>query len=99
LPQPSLAGPQAKPRPLQLFGTHGVPHTLGIPPPPQVFGGVHVPQRIGLPQPGPPQPSVAIPQSNPWSAHVAGVHSGMPHMFGCWTPHTWHVGQLPQSST
>ena len=50
------------------------------------------------PQPGPPQPSVAIPQLNPWLAQLCGVHSGVPHMLGAPNaPQTWHVGQPPQS--
>jgi hypothetical protein len=99
LPQPALAGPHMKPRSEQLFGTHGLPHTLGVPPPPQVAGGVQFPQSMVLPQPGPPQRLVASPQSNPCEAHVAGLHSPTPHLFGGpFSPHTMHGGQPPQSS-
>jgi hypothetical protein len=59
---------------------------------------VQVPQLITLPQPGPPHPSVASPQSNPWLAHVSGSHGGVPHtLAGPPPPHCWHGGQLPQS--
>jgi hypothetical protein len=51
-----------------------------------------------FPQPGPPHPSVAIPQLNPWFAHVSGSHRGASQTLGGPAPpQVWHGGQLPQS--
>jgi hypothetical protein len=59
--------PQSKPCCWQVFGVHpGTPQTLGWLAP-QILQVPQVPQWIT-----PPHPSLAVPQSKPWSAQVFG---------------------------
>ena len=98
--QPSLTSPQLRPGVVHacanVFGMHiDWPH-LFVPPPPQVSPGVvHMPQSSV-----PLQPSLVMPQSKPWPAHVFGVQGGWPQTFGMLQPPQVSPAfvQVPQSS-
>jgi hypothetical protein len=109
-PHPSIAAPQSYPRLAQVLSVHAGPPAsvtspphLSNPPPPQYALPEHgvALQSIALPQ-----PSEALPQSYPRSAHVFGVQltlpsaviDGFPHLLNPPTPHISGAEQAPQST-
>jgi hypothetical protein len=84
--------PQSKPCCVQLIGVQPmlVPQTFGVMAPQVCPGGQVAPQSSV-----PPQPSLAWPQSKPWSWQVCGVHSMVHAPF----KQAWLGGQVPQSMT